>query len=42
MFTVSEDERHALEAAWLAFMIPQEAGMHLVASWWREIFRRYS
>src|SRR5437867_1561086 len=42
MFTVSEDERHALEAAWLAFMIPQGAGMHRAASWWREIFRRYS
>lgn len=38
---MSEDERHALEASWMAFVI-KRADMGEVASWWREIDRRYS
>lgn len=41
MWTVSEDERQALEASWMAFAI-KRADMPEVSRWWREIERRYS
>jgi predicted metal-dependent HD superfamily phosphohydrolase len=41
MWSVSEDERHALEASWMAFAI-KRANMDEVAAWWREIDQRHS
>lgn len=42
MWSVSDEERDALEASWLAFMIPLGGGMPRVSAWWREIEARYS
>lgn len=41
MWVVSEDERHALEASWMAFAI-KRADMEPVSAWWREIESHYS
>jgi len=42
MWSVSEDERESLEAAWLAFAIPRGGGMEHVSSWWREVEIRHA
>jgi predicted metal-dependent HD superfamily phosphohydrolase len=42
MWSVSDEERDALEAAWMAFLIPRGAGVDRIAAWWRELESRYS
>src|SRR5207245_4379513 len=40
-FALSPDERHALEAAWLALVAPR-SGVEQAAAWWRQLFTRYT
>ncbi len=40
-FAVSPDQRHALEAAWLALVAPR-SGIEQAAAWWRQLFSRYA
>ena len=40
-FAVSPDQRHALEAAWLALVAPR-SGIEQAAAWWRQLFTRYT
>lgn len=42
MWLVSEEDGHALEATWLAFMITRGGGMDRIAKWWRVVWKHYS
>jgi predicted metal-dependent HD superfamily phosphohydrolase len=41
-FVLTVDERHTLEASWLALAVSHRAEMRSAAAWWRELFERHS
>ena len=41
LWAVNEEERHALEASWLAFRI-KHADMETIAAWWLQMEKRYA